>query len=233
FMQKNKGAGIAVTGGGSGTGIAALINGTAQMANSSREIKPQEKEDLKTKIGKDVKEYIVAQDGITFIVNKENPVKELTVGQLADIYTGKVDNWRELGGPDEKIVVLAREASSGTHVFVKEHVMKNENYRPDALLQTSSATIMKEVTVSKGAIGYVGMGYSSDQTRVIAVKKDAQSPAVVPSEATINNNSYPVSRPLYIFTAGDPVGVSKDFIVFVMSPEGQAIVKQMEFVPVK
>ncbi|ABZ84639.1 phosphate abc transporter, phosphate-binding protein pstd [Heliomicrobium modesticaldum Ice1] len=233
FMKKNKDASIAVTGGGSGTGIKALVNGTADLANSSRDMKAEEKNEIKEKTQKDVKEFVIANDGIGFIVNKDNPVKELTMEQLADIYTGKVSNWKELGGNDEKIVVYARETSSGTHVFVKEHVMKNKEYRSDALLQSSSAAIVKEVEGNKGAIGYVGLGYLKDSVKTIAVKKDAGSAAVLPSEASVKDKSYPVSRPLFVYSAGEPQGVAKAFVDFMLSSEGQAIVKKMDFVPVK
>ncbi|MCW2278875.1 phosphate ABC transporter substrate-binding protein [Heliophilum fasciatum] len=233
FMAKNPQATIAVTGGGSGTGIAALTNKTCDLANSSREIKAEEKAKIKEATGKDVKEYAIAMDGIGFIVNKENPVNELTNEQLANIYTGKISNWKEVGGNDEKIVALAREASSGTHVFVKEHLMKNQEYRADALLQTSSASIAKEAETNKQAIGYVGMGYLTDKVKVIAVKKDAGSPAVLPSEATVKDKTYPVSRPLYVYSAGEPEGLSKSFVDFMLSAEGQAIVKKMDFIAVK
>ncbi|MZP28992.1 phosphate ABC transporter substrate-binding protein PstS family protein [Heliobacterium undosum] len=233
FMKKNKDASIAVTGGGSGTGIKALINGTTDLANASREMKAEEKAQVKEKTQKDAKEIIIANDGIGFIVNKDNPVKELTMAQLADIYTGKVSNWKELGGNDEKIVVYARETSSGTHVFVKEHVMKDKEYRSDALLQNSNAAIVKEVEGNKGAIGYVGLGYLKDSIKTLGVKKDANAAAVMPSEATVKDKSYPVARPLFVYAAGEPQGAAKAFVDFMLSSEGQAIVKKMDFVPVK
>ncbi|KAB2954507.1 phosphate ABC transporter substrate-binding protein [Heliorestis acidaminivorans] len=233
FMDKYPNVSIAVTGGGSGTGISALINGTADLANSSRDIKDNEINDIKEKTGKDVVEYDIALDGIGFIVHKDNPVKELTMEQLKGIYTGKVTNWSELGGPDQTIVPLARETSSGTHVFVKEFVLDNEEYRPDALLQTSSATIAKEIETNTGAIGYVGMGYLTDKVQTIAVKKDDNSPAVLPSDNAVKDGSYPVSRPLHVYSAGEPEGVAKAFVEFMLSPEGQKIVGEMEFVPVK
>ncbi|MTV47588.1 phosphate ABC transporter substrate-binding protein PstS family protein [Heliobacillus mobilis] len=233
YMEKNKDANIAVTGGGSGTGIKALINGTTDLANASREMKDEEKQELKEKTGKDTKEIVIARDGIGFIVNKNNPVKELTMDQLSDIYTGKVSNWKELGGPDEKIVVYARETSSGTHVFIKEHVMKNKDYRTDALLQSSNAAIVKEVEANKGAIGYVGLGYLKDTTKTLGVKKDGQSAAVMPSEASVKDKSYPVSRPLFVYAAGEPEGLAKSFVDFMLSDEGQQIVKSMDFVSAK
>ncbi|MBM7867551.1 phosphate ABC transporter substrate-binding protein PstS family protein [Heliobacterium gestii] len=232
FMKKNKDASVAVTGGGSGTGIKALVNGTTDLCNSSRNMTAEEKAEIKGKTQKDVKEIVIANDGIGFIVNKDNPVKELTMEQLSDIYTGKVSNWKELGGNDEKIVVYARETSSGTHVFVKEHVMKNKEYRSDALLQNSNAAIVKEVEGNKGAIGYVGLGYLKDTIKTLGVKKDAGSAAVMPSESSVKDKSYPVSRPLFVYAAGEPQGVAKAFVDFILSSEGQAIVKKMDFVSI-
>ncbi|KAB2954506.1 phosphate ABC transporter substrate-binding protein [Heliorestis acidaminivorans] len=223
---------IAVTGGGSGTGISALINGTADIAITSRDIKDNEIATILDRTGKEVVEYTVALDGLAFIVHRDNPIDELTIGQLKDIYTGKISNWSELGGPDQAIVVMARETSSGTHVFVKEFVMNNEEYRPDALLLTSSGTISKEIVTNRNAVGYVGVGYLTDDVKTIAIKLNEEAVAVLPTDEGIKDGSYPISRPLHFYTAGEAEGLAKDFIDFVLSEEGQKIVGEMEFVSI-
>ncbi|QGG47936.1 phosphate ABC transporter substrate-binding protein [Heliorestis convoluta] len=233
FMDKHPNVSVAVTGGGSGTGISALINGTADMSNSSRDIKESEIADIKEKTGKDVAEYTIALDGLGFIVHKDSPIDALTMEQLKGIYTGKITNWSEVGGPDQRITALARETSSGTHVFVKEFILDNEEYRPDALLQTSSATIAKEVETNQAAIGYVGMGYLTDKVKTLSVKKTEESAPVFPTNEAVKDGSYPVSRPLHVYAAGELEGAAKAFMDFMLSTEGQKIIGEMEFVPIK
>ena len=238
FMEKEPGAFIAVTGGGSGTGLAALINGTCDIASSSREIKAQERE-LALKKGVNPAEYKVALDGLAVVVHPENPVSELTMDQLADIFTGKIKNWNEIGGPDLKIVVLSREVNSGTHVYFKEHVLQKGDtkspaeFSPDALLLSSSQAIADEVKQNKGTIGYYGMGYISKDQKAIAIKKTVEAPAIPPTVDHVISGDYPISRPLYIYVNGDAKPDVKKFMDYILSPEGQAIVSEMDFVPIK
>ncbi len=237
FMNKHPEASIAVTGGGSGTGIAALINGTTQIAQCSREMKPEEKEEVTKSTGKSVKEIKVALDALAIIVNPGNPVSELSIDQLSTIFTGKVKNWKELGGVDEPILVLSRERNSGTHVYFLEHVLRKgnakgpEEFAASVLMMPSSQAIAQEVGRSGAAIGYLGLGYVTKQHKTIAVKKDAAGPAISPSIQTAQDATYPISRFLYLYVAGEPTGSIKPFIDFVLSPEGQEIVRQMDFVP--
>lgn len=238
YMKRHKGASLAVTGGGSGTGIAALINGTTSIAESSRAIKPEEIEDAKSK-GIEPKEYKVGFDGIAVVAHPDNPVASLTVAQLADIFTGRTTNWKDLGGNDEEIVVLSREVNSGTHVYFKEHVLNGgdskgtEEFAPSALLMPSSQAIADEVAQNKSAIGYYGMGYISEKQKVILVAKDSSSEATEPTLENVLSGEYPISRPLFMYTNGEPTGATKDFIDFVLSDDGQKIVKELDFVPLR
>lgn len=239
FMNRHPETSIAVTGGGSGTGIAALINGTTTLAQSSREMKPEEKAEVLKSTGKAVKEFVAGMDALAVIVNLSNPVSELSFDQLSDIFTGKIVNWKDVGGLNEPILILSRERNSGTHVYFLEHVVRKgnakgpEEFASSVLMMPSSQAIVQEVTRSRAAIGYVGLGYVAREHKPLGVKKDSSAPAVKPSIETAQNGTYPISRFLYIYTAGEPEGKTKEFIDFVLSPEGQEIVKQMDFVPLK
>ena len=230
-MEVNKGVRIAVTGGGSGTGIAALINKSVSIAQSSRPIKEKEKESA-TESGVNVKEIIVGYDGITIIANKNNPVKNLTSEQLRAIYIGEINNWKEVGGADKPIVILSRDTSSGTHIFFKEHVLRKgnekgpEEYRKDTLFLPSNQAIVTEVEKNDGAIGYIGMGYMTDAVDGITVD------GVAATVENVANKSYSISRALYWYVDGEPTGDIKAFIDFALSPAGQEIVKKEGFVPV-
>lgn len=238
YMKKQPGSFIAVTGGGSGTGFAALINGTCDIAVSSREIKPKEIE-LAQKKGVTPKEFKVALDGLAVAVNRQNPVSQLTTDQLAGIFTGKITNWKEVGGADSRIVLLSREVNSGTHVYFKEHVLRKndaaskEEFSPDALLLPSSQAIADEIVQNPAAIGYYGMGYLNDTQKAVAVAPNASSEYVQPAVENVKSGRYPISRPLYVYTHGEPLGDVKGFLDYVLSPEGQAIVTQMDFVPIQ
>lgn len=229
---------IAVTGGGSGTGIVALLNGTADIAECSRAMENKELTLAKSK-GIAPYEQIVALDGIAVVVHPDNPVCNLTMDQLRDIFMGNIKNWKELGGINKKIVILSREVNSGTHLFFKEHVLRKgnpkgpEEFSPYALLMSSSQAIADEVSNNENAVGYYGMGYISPSQKIIAVAKDNNSNFVEPTIEAIKNNSYPISRPLYIYTNGEPKGSVKDFVDFIYSEQGQEIVKQTDFVPIK
>lgn len=238
FSKENPDTPVAVTGGGSGTGIAALIAGSTDIAQTSRQMEKKEIE-LAEKKGIEPKELHVADDGIAVVVHPDNPVKKLTFAQLSDIFTGKIKNWKEVGGSGGKIVVLSRERNSGTHVFFLEHVVKlgdkksKNEFGSSVLMMPSSQAIVEEISSNPSAIGYYGLGYLSDKQKAIAVAKDEKSPAVVPSINSVKNNTYPISRSLQIYTNGEPKGEVKSFINFIFSPEGQRIVLKMDFVPVK
>jgi phosphate transport system substrate-binding protein len=186
-----------------------------------------------------VKEIHVANDGITLVVNPANPISKLTNQQLADIFTGKIKNWQEVGGADLKIVALSRERNSGTHVFFLEHVIKqgdkkNKNeFAPAVLMMPSSQAIIEEVNSNSSAIGYVGLGYLTPKEKALAIAKDIKSAYVVPTLTSVLNRRYPISRSLLFYVNGEPSGEVKSFIDFVISPAGQAIVKKMDFVPIK
>lgn len=228
---------IAVTGGGSGTGIASLINGTVDMANASRAMKAEEYEDAAANNITAV-EHVVAIDALAVIVNLENPVSELTIDQLADIYTGRIRNWQEVGGHDEQIVLLSRETNSGTHIYFLEEVVRKgmaENkdiFAPQTLLMPSSVGITSELRRNPKAIGYDGLGYvDPTHEKVIAVARTADSPFVMPTVATAGAGDYPLARNLYMYTAGEPTGVVAEYLAWILSPAGQQIVADLGFVP--
>jgi phosphate transport system substrate-binding protein len=235
FMKSYPDTEIGVTGGGSGTGIAALINGTTEICAASREIKEKEKEQARSK-GHTPKEVIVARDGIAIVVNPKNTVSELDMQQLSQIFTGVLTNWNQVGGGKEKMLVFSRESSSGTYTFFQEHVLKNKDYTPKAKLMTATSAIIESVSTDKGAIGYVGLGYAlaaKDKVKIISVKADANSPAIVPSEQAVKSGQYPIARPLYLYVAEKTGGEVGDFVNFCLSDKGQAIVKDAGYVTVQ
>jgi phosphate transport system substrate-binding protein len=228
---------IAVTGGGSGTGIAALINGTVDMANASRRIKPEEQAAAEGN-GVHPQEYVVARDAIAVVVHPTNPLDVLTIDQISAIYSGEVDNWSQLGGEDRPIVRLSRETNSGTHVYFLEEVLRKGDpqdktlFSMDTLLLPSSEGISAEIRQNPNAIGYDGLGYVIEGMKVVAVAVAAEGPFILPSAATVNNGSYPIARDLYIYTAGMPQGEVAEYLQWIFSPEAQAIVDRLGFVPV-
>ena len=231
-MKSDRSLKIAVTGGGSGTGIAALLNKTVEIAQASREIEAKEIAQAKS-VGVNPKEITVAYDGITVVVNKKNGVNNLTSAQLRSIFIGEISNWKEVGGADKPIVVLSRDSSSGTHVFFKEHILRSgkakgpEEYRKDALFLPSNQAIVSEIEKNEGAIGYIGMGYME------AGIKDVTVNGVEATVANVFSKKYPISRALYWYVNGEPTGDVKKLVDFMLSPKGQAIVKKEGFVPVK
>ena len=229
---------ISVTGGGSGTGIAALVNGTVDLANASRQIKGEEVEEAKSN-GVEPVEHTIARDAIAVIVNPENPVSQLTLKQISDIYSGKITNWQEVGGEDRPIVRLSRETNSGTHVYFLEVVLRLGSkedktlFSMDTLLLPSSEGIIAEVRQNPNAIGYDGLGYVPKDLKMIAIAKEAGAPYVLPSIPTVNDKSYPIARDLYMYTNGEPTGIVKEYLDWILSPEAQQIVADLGFVPVK
>lgn len=229
---------ISVTGGGSGTGIAALINGTVDLANASRKIKDEEVAEAQSK-GVNPLEHIIARDAIAVIVNPENPVNELTLQQISDIYSGKYTNWTEVGGEDRPIVKLSRETNSGTHVYFLETVLRLGNsedttlFSMDTLLLPSSEGIISEVRSNPNAIGYDGLGYVPDDLKMIAIAEEEGGAYVLPAIETVNDKTYPIARDLYMYTNGEATGIVKEYLDWILSAEAQEIVAELGFVPVK
>lgn len=227
---------IAVTGGGTGTGIAALINGTVDMANASRAIKEEERAQAQAN-GIEPVEHVVAGDAIAIVVHPSNPVQRLTIPQLSDIFSGKITNWREVGGEDRPIVLLSRESNSGTHVFFLEEVVRRGDptdktlFSPDTLLMPSSEGISAEVRQNPNAIGYDGLGYVTPDQKVVSVAPAEGEPYVFPTLETARNGSYPIARPLFIYTIGEPQGAVREYLNWILGAEGQAIVQELGFVP--
>lgn len=232
YMKKNKGSSIMVTGGGSGVGIAALENKTTDIAQSSRSLKLDEKLKLKEK-GIKFTEVIIAYDALAVIVHPTNKVSQLTREQLDQIYTGKVTNWKQVGGADMKIVVYSRETSSGTYEFFKEHVMGNKNFAGSALLMPATGAVVQSVSQTKGAIGYVGLAYLEKTIKPIKVSYNQGKTYVAPSVAAAKNKTYPISRPLYYYYLISVEKTVSPFIKFVLSPAGQQLVLKSGYVPLK
>lgn len=233
FMKDNAGLAVTVTGGGSGTGIAALINGTTDICASSREMKDDE---IKLAEQKGVKpvETKVALDGIAIVVHPDNPVNDLTMEQVGKMYRGMITNWSQVGGPDQKISLLSRESSSGTYGFFQEHVLNKENFAPVTRLMPASSSIVQSAAEDIGAIGYVGLGYATkagNSVKILKIKKDPAAAAIAPSENSVRDGSYSISRPLYLYTSGEPQGHIKEFIDFTLSDAGQKIVADQDYVP--
>ncbi|MBC7363373.1 MAG: phosphate ABC transporter substrate-binding protein [Candidatus Aminicenantes bacterium] len=236
YMAKNRGAAIAVLGGGSGTGITALINGTCDIANHSREWKPKEL-DLAYEKGVRPRIFAIAVDALSIIVNEKNPLETLTMVQVGSIFRGEIKNWKVLGGPDQKISLYGRQSNSGTYAFMQEHVLNNKNYSPEVKEMNGNAQIIEAVTQDVSGIGYVGVGYLYDESgqvrkgiKVLKIKKDENAPAFSPlDKEAVYSAKYAISRPLYQSTNGKPSGVAADFIRFELSPEGQAIVEKEGF----
>lgn len=226
---------LSVTGGGSGTGIAAMINGTVDIANASREMSAEELAAAR-KNGYDPTEFVVARDAIAVVVHPSNPVSRLTLQQISDIYTGKLTNWKEVGGEDRPIVLLSRESNSGTYVYFLENVIRLRDSRskllfsPETLLMPSSEGISTEIRHNPNVIGYDGLGYVTPDQKMIAVAPDPASPFVLPSIENVNNGTYPISRPLYMYTARAPEGAIRAYLDWILS-DGQAFIPQLGFVP--
>lgn len=235
FMKQNPDMEVSVTGGGSGTGIAALLNGTTDICAASRKIKNNE---LQLALQKNIHphEIAVAKDGIAVVVHPDNPVKELTLQQLSKIFTDQSLRWSDVGGSDEEILVLSRESSSGTYVFFQEMVLKKQDYMQDAKLMPATSAIIQSVSTDKLAIGYVGLGYAlaaRDKVKIVAVKADDNSTAVMPSDQTVKTGQYPIARPLFLYLNGEPQGAVKKFMDFCLSAAGQAVVTDTGYVTVR
>ena len=228
---------ISVTGGGSGTGLTALISGTVDIANASRKIKDEEIQAAEAN-GIEPVEHVIARDAIAVIVNPENPIGELSLEQIARIYRGEVNNWSELGGEDRPIVRLSRETNSGTHVYFLEEVVRlgdkenKEIFSADTLLLPSSEGIIAEVSENPNAIGYDGLGYVTPEVKMLAVARTADQPYVLPSVESVNNGQYPISRDLYMYTQTGAPQTVLDYLAWILSPDAQQIVTDLGFVPI-
>lgn len=228
---------ISVTGGGSGTGIASMINGTVHIANASRQIKQDEIDQARAN-GFEPIEHIIAKDAIAVIVNPENPVNQLTLNQIADIYSGKINNWSEVGGEDRPIVRLSRETNSGTHVYFLETVLRlgeSDNktlFARNTLLLPSSEGIINEIRTNPNAIGYDGLGYVPNDLKMIAIASVGSPNFVLPSIESVNNATYPISRDLYMYTLAEPTGEIKIYLDWIKTDMAQTIVEELGFVPI-
>jgi len=238
YQLENPAVRLSVTGGGSGTGIASLINGTVDLANASRRIKPEEISQAQAN-GVQPVEFVVAQDAIAIVVHRDNPVDRLTLEQISAIYQGLYNNWSEVGGEDRPIVRLSRETNSGTHVYFLEEVLRlgdSESrvlFSRDTLLLPSSEGITAEVHQNPNAIGYDGLGYVTDAVKVVAVADQGSEDYVLPSAESVNNQTYPIARDLYMYTPGDPQGQVAAYLDWILSPPAQQIVVDLGFVPIQ
>jgi phosphate transport system substrate-binding protein len=232
FMAAHAGAVVQVTGGGSGTGIAALIHGTTDICQASRPMKDDEKEQLRAATGETPHETVVAKDGLTVYLHSSNPLGELTLEQVRDVYTAKVTNWSQLGGPDAAIVLYGRENSSGTYEYFKEHVLQGGDFAATVQTLPGTGAVVNAVARDPAGIGYGGAAYVKD-VKECALKKDTASPAVLPSAATVRDGSYPVARDLYFYTRKAPAGSVKEFVDFALSDEGQKLVTDVGYYPLR
>jgi phosphate transport system substrate-binding protein len=232
YMKEHPNVAIQVTGGGSGTGIAALINGTTQICESSRPITEDEKSKVKAQRNADVVETPVAIDALAVYVNKANKLARLDMEQIRKIFQAEITNWKDLGGPNANIVLYGRENSSGTYVFFKEHVLKNGDFAERYQAMSGTAAVINAVTKDPNGIGYGGIGYATD-VKTISISKDANSQAVEPNMENALSGSYPLSRQLFWYTAGAPAGAMKDLFDWVLGPEGQRLVTEVGYYPLK
>lgn len=232
YMKSNTTASISVVGGGSGVGIAALLDGTTDIAMASRSMKMGEKLKLQ-EAGKAYKEIIIAYDALAVVVNPGNKVSQLTREQLEGIFTAKIKNWKDVGGDDMPIIVYSRESSSGTFEFFKEHVMKNKSYAASCLMMPATGAIIQSVSQTKGAIGYVGLAYLEKDVKAIKVSYDKGKTFVAPSMASAKNKTYPVVRPLFYYYPTKVESKVNPFVNYILSAEGQKTVEEIGYVPVK
>lgn len=229
---------ISVTGGGSGTGIVSLINGTVDIANASRTIKSEEMENARA-AGFEPQEHVIARDAIAVIVHPDNPVDSLSIAQLARIFKGEINNWSEVGGEDRLIVRVSRVSNSGTHVYFLESVVRQGRaddkslFAANTLLLPSSEGIIAEVSDNPNAIGYDGLGYVTEDVKMVAITPPDGGESVLPAIETVNSGDYPISRDLYMYTRGEPTGTLKAYLDWILSDEAQQIVADLGFVPVK
>ena len=232
YMQKSPGVQIQVTGGGSGTGIAALINGTTDIAEASRAMKPTEISSAQSKQGGKVKEIPVALDALSIYVNTANPLTELSLPQARKIYTGQVTNWKEVGGNDAPITLYSRENNSGTYVFFKEHVLQNDDYDPSAQTLPGTASVVNAVAHDPNGIGYGGIAYA-EGIKPLKIKKDDNAPAVEGTLENAQSGKYGLSRELFFYMFPNKNKAADEFVAWVLSPDGQKVVGDVGYYPLK
>ncbi len=230
YMKATPGITLQVTGGGSGTGIAALINGSTDICESSRPMKDKEKSDLQAKRNASAVETKVALDALAVYVNGKSSVQELSIPQIKKIYTGETKNWKDVGGPNHAIILYGRENNSGTYGYFKEHVLSDKDFAASVQTLAGTSAVVNAVKGDEFGIGYGGIAYL-EGVRPIKVKKDEAAPAVMPSLETAQNGSYPISRFLYFYTAGEPQGSAKKFIDWVKGPGGQKVIDDVGYYP--
>jgi phosphate transport system substrate-binding protein len=230
FMKENPGVTVQVTGGGSGTGIAALVNGTTDICQASRPMKDKEKADVKAKRGADVVEKKVALDALAVYVNTKSPLQEISIPQLSKIYKGEIKSWKDVGGPDKKIVLYGRENNSGTYAYFKEHVLDNKDFAPAVQTLAGTSAVVSAVKGDELGIGYGGIAYT-EGVRALKVKKADDAPAIAPSLQTAQDGSYPLARFLYFYTAGEPTGSVKKLVDWVTTPAGQKVIEEVGYYP--
>jgi phosphate transport system substrate-binding protein len=230
YMKKNAGKKVQVTGGGSGTGISALINGTTDIADASRPMKQDEQAKVRERYNVVPTETPVAKDGVAIYVNDSNSITQITPAQLKGIYTGEITNWKAVGGADAPIVLYSRENSSGTYVFVKEHVLQNADYAATAQTLPGTAAVVNAIAKEKNGIGYGGAAYAKGVKELKVVGADGQ--AYTASEENVKSGKYPLSRPLFMYTRAKPSGEIKAFIDYCLSAEGQKIVTAVGYFPI-
>lgn len=232
YMATHSDIAIQVTGGGSGTGISALINGTTDICNASRKMKAAEREKLKERYSTLGVEIPSARDGLAVYLNEASPVAELTLDQLKAIYTGKTTNWKDVGGPDAKIVLYGRENNSGTYVYFRDNVLKGADFAPGMQSLPGTAAVVNAVSKDKLGVGFGGAAYAKG-IKYAKVKKDANTPGYAPTTESVKNGSYPITRYLYMYLKSRPTGALKEYIDWTLSAEGQAVVSEVGFFPVK
>lgn len=232
YMNRNIDAEVTISGGGSVTGISALINGVTDIAESARTLSKEENLKFK-KAGKPIIETIVAYDALAIIVNPSNPVSELSVSNLEAIFTGKITNWKELGGADKPMVIYSRQKSSGTYDFFKEHVLSGKEFSSAALLMPATGAIAQSVSQDEWAIGYVGLAYLDNTVKALKISGNENNIFTAPSVESVKNKSYPISRPLFYLFAENSKAAVGPFVDFVLSPTGQHLVLKAGYVPVK
>jgi phosphate transport system substrate-binding protein len=240
YAKAHPGVSVEVGGGGSGVGVAALINNTIDICTSSRDLKPDERAKAKANTGKDPVEFTVALDALAVYVHRDNPLNEITVDQLADIFAegGQITKWSQLGvtvpgcGSDQ-IIRVSRQSNSGTYEFFREHVLQKRDFKLGSRDMNGSKEVVELVGNTPCAIGYSGMGYATDRVKMLKVAPKAGAPAVEPTPEAAQNRSYPIARPLFLYTLGQPTGEVKAYIDWILSPEGQRVVAQNGYVPIR
>ena len=229
---------VEVSGGGSGVGIAALEKGTIDIANASRNMKPEEIATAKKNTGKDPKEFVVGYDALAIYVHKDNPMNEITLDQIAQIYAegGAITKWADLGvtipgASGDEIVRVSRQSSSGTYEFLREHVLNKKDFKLGSRDMNGSKEVVELVASTRTAIGYSGMGYATAAVKMLKVKKTAADPAYEPNVANTLAKTYPIARSLLVYTLGEPQGAVKNYVEWMMSDAGQKVVEATGFVP--